>query len=168
MAAAQWALNQDALISRERSLWSKLSEQPPVTDAAEAALKQPRVTEAAEPALKQPVAIAAERRDSLRAFSMLTSFYSIRTPIAVEQFLREHKFLLSLLFAAFPRINFALTCEPELSLVDDPEGGITILLVRLRSARPDAYEALSRFDNEWWLDHIRDAHGLLNFVLRPQ
>jgi hypothetical protein len=95
------------------------------------------------------------------------AFYSVRSPIAVENFLSQHTNLLPLLFSAFPRINSAWGAEsrPTLSVVEDPEGGFPMLIVRIATREPNAYEALDRFDEEWWLDHISEADGLLNFSL---
>ena len=103
-----------------------------------------------------------------RLFPTLAAFYAIATPIAIDNFLQRHTQVLGLLFSAFPRIKAAWgdEAEAELAVVEDPEGGFPLLMVRIISDNPDAYEALEKFDEEWWLDNIRDAEGLLNFSLR--
>jgi len=127
------------------------------------------------PALEESEAVAPQMvgippESSLRSFDTLVSFYSVSTPIAVADFLNEHKQLPKLLFSAFPRIKsfWGAQVKPELEVVDDPEGGFPIMTVRVTSTLPDAYKALDRFDEEWWLDHIAEAEGFLNFTLRPR
>lgn len=174
--AAYWALHQDAF-ARDKTAWAIVSNQPayqpslikpvPVEGGALGLLQQLTQTRADKPAPTVAEAQTVPDEKGLRSFSTLTSFYSVTTPMAVESFLQEHKQLPKLLFSAFPRIKsvWGAHANPELTVVDDPEGGFPMLTVRLNS---NAYEALDRFDEEWWLDHIGEAEGLLNFTLHAK
>ena len=179
IAPAQWPLKQDAFA---QIAWSISANQPAykpppliqtiaVEGSALSLLQQlaqvPVATEETKPAPTQ-TAVAPDDKGGTRSFDMLASFYSVPTPIAVTNFLNEHKQLPKLLFSAFPRIKSAwgIQAKPELDVVNDPEGGVSIMTVRLNSELPNAYQALDRFDEEWWLDHIAEAEGLLNFTLR--
>ena len=118
-------------------------------------------------ASSQQIAPLAAEEKGLRSFPTLAAFYCVASPMAVENFLVAHKKLVPLLFTAFPKIKsyWGADINPALTIGDDPEGGFSVLMVRLRSNVPDAHGALERFDEEWWLDNITEAKGLLNFSL---
>lgn len=184
LAQGQWLLNQDAVIAHyEMNLAAganqTFSQPPPPLPPLDGARSEEnkRAVQSArtegqsydgQALLQQGTPVTVEK--GLRSFGTLAAFYSVESPIAVERFLREHTQLVGLLFSAFPRIKWSWGAEikPELTLLEDQEGGFPMLMVRLASNRTDAYEALERFDDEWWLDHIRDAEGLLNFSLRAR
>ncbi len=176
-SAQQWPIKQGPEV-----VWTIPSNQPaykplPLTqvEAVEGsalsllqqATQVPALEESKEAA---PQGVGVPPESSLRSFDTLASFYSVSTPIAVADFLSEHKQLLKLLFSAFPRIKsiWGAQAKLELEVVDDLEGGLPIMTVRVTSTLPDAYRALDRFDEEWWLDHIAEAEGFLNFTLRPR
>ena len=181
----QWAFDQGVIATHYTMLWStnKPSYQLPTIQQLGAGMEQKplqslwpeiitgsgesAILAAAETGLPSFPTLAAAAESGLRSFPTLAAFYCVANPIAVENFLRTHTKLLPLLFSAFPRIKFywGVDTQPALTIVDDPEGGLSVLIVRLSSNMPDAYGALDRFDEEWWLDHIREAKGLLNFSL---
>jgi len=171
-ASAQWAFDRDVPIIRYEIDWSArinrpLYESPPKSPVATTLAKvKNEGGEAAVQQLTPPDAVET----GLRSFPTLAAFYSVPRPIAIESFLQKNQQLVGLLFSAFPKIraNWGTEIKPELNIVDDPDGGFPILMVRLTSNMPDAYEALDRFDEEWWLDHIKDAEGLLNFSLHSR
>ena len=112
----------------------------------------------------------ATAQPGARSFATLEAVYSVPSPIAIETLLQNHAQLTGLLFSAFPRIKatWGAEAKPELNLVDHPDGGSPLLMVRIISSAPNTYEALDRFDEDWWLDHIRNAEGLLNFSPRTK
>jgi hypothetical protein len=184
LGQAQWLLNQDAVITRYEMNLAAAANQPfsqpppplPPLDGARSEEKKKPLQSAqkegqsdgSEALLGLGGPVIPEK--GLRSFGTLAAFYSVESPIAVEKFLQNHTQLVALLFSAFPRLKSTWGAEikPELTLLEDPEGGYPVLMVRLISNRADAYEALDRFDDEWWLDHIRDAEGLLNFSLHAR
>lgn len=187
LAQAQWLLSQDSLIARYEMNLKAASNQPlsqpppqlpplpPLEGERSGENKTPLLSTqkqgqsyGREPSVEEGVRVIAEK--GLRSFDTLAAFYSVESPIAIENFLQEHTQLVGLLFSAFPRIKSTWGAEikPEITLLEDQEDGYPVLMVRLISNRADAYEALDRFDDEWWLDHIRDAEGLLNFSLHAR
>jgi hypothetical protein len=109
--------------------------------------------------------------DSVRLnVESLATLYSIKDVVAVECFLRAHRFLVGLLFSAFPRINrvFGTGVGKELDLLEDPDDNSSSLIVHIITNNPNAYQTLESFDEEWWLDHVGKSAGLLNFAIRPE
>jgi hypothetical protein len=178
-AQVQWLLSQDAIAARYEAVSNQPfyhlpSPLPAQRSEQSQQLLQPTQAEvkieAGEVAAIRQATMAAIAEKGLRSFDTLIAFYSVSSPSAVENFLNSHHQLVALLFSAFPRIKMTWGAEvkPELTLVDDQEGGYPVLMVRLSSNMAGAYEALDRFDDEWWLDHIGEAEGLLNFSLRAR
>ena len=124
-----------------------------------------------EDALRQPLPVANQMSTyRFGAFDFLATLYLIRDPMAIKAFLRDHETLASVLFSAFPKINafWGNQLSPELRLVEDADDESTSLVVYVASRQPDAYARLDRFDEEWWLDHIKETEGLLNFAIDSQ
>jgi len=102
-------------------------------------------------------------------FAILSGFYTIRNPIAVHEFLLNRKPVFDLLFAALPKVKEAWGGEAktELELLQDPEDESASLVVHVLSNHPNTYAALDQFDEQWWLNHIGESEGLLNFSVEP-
>jgi len=102
------------------------------------------------------------------AFEVLAGLYAIPNTTAVRTFLVHRRPLRELLFGAYPRIKriFGVRVKAELRLIEDMEDDLERLRVSIVSNREDARQALERFDEEWWLDHVQDAEGLLDFTVR--
>jgi hypothetical protein len=177
--AAQWPVYQGVLESRYPFIRGRELGEPNYPTIAETPVEaaeqredvrlgtQP-LLDVGETALTQEQSVPTQNEKGLRSFPLLTSLFSISSPIAVEHFLRKHPQLSELLFSAFPRIKslWGADANLELSMVDDPEGGFPVLIVHVSSSSPNAYAVLDRFDDEWWLDNIRSAEGLLNFSVQ--
>jgi hypothetical protein len=125
---------------------------------------------AAAPLLVKLRARHAVDSQSNGAFEVLASLYTIPNAAGVNKFLRHHRPLRGLLFDALPKIKsqFGNTVRPELLLIEDMEDDLQRLRVTITSNRGDASQALERFDEDWWLDHIQFSQGLLNFTLRTE
>jgi hypothetical protein len=110
-----------------------------------------------------------DRNRSEANFSVLSEFYSVRNPSAVRHFLVGRRPLFDLLFAALPKVKetWGRDAKSELELLHDPEDDSDSLVVHVLSNHPDAYAALDRFDEQWWLGHISASEGLLNFSVEP-
>jgi hypothetical protein len=171
--------NQDIIIACEQIVWASNRpsyELPAIPHLGAAVLSgeglpaPPTWVEISAGASAEQIAPLATEEKGLRSFPTLAAFYCVASPMAVEKFLVAHAGLVPLLFSAFPKIKsyWGTEINPALTIVDDPEGGFSVLVVGLSSNKLDAYVALDRFDEEWWLDHIKDAQGLLNFSLSPK
>jgi hypothetical protein len=153
LAQGQWFLNQDAVIARYEMNLAAAANQPsfqpppPELDVARSEENKKIVqsvrTEGqsynGQALLQQGTSVTAEK--GLRSFGTLAAFYSVERPIAVERFLSEHTQLVGLLFSAFPRIksNWGAEIKPEVTLLEDQEGGFQVLMVSggcIRGARP--------------------------------
>jgi|SRR5882762_2277094 len=108
----------------------------------------------------------ADREDGI--FNALSSFYTILDPAVVRTFLTDHRKLRSFLFSALPKIkeSFGNPVTTELRLIEDMEDNLLRLRVSIISSRLDARQALEQFDENWWLDQVQNAEGLLDFTLR--
>jgi len=104
------------------------------------------------------------------AFDVLAGLYEVPNGRAVRRFLVRRRPLRGLLFDAYPRIMkiFGERVNTELKLIEDMDDNLERLRVSIVSNRDDARQALERFDEEWWLDHVQRAEGLLDFVLRRE
>jgi hypothetical protein len=116
---------------------------------------------------QQPLARQMKRSNA--KFAILSGFYTVRNPIAVQEFLVERKPLFDLLFAALPKVKetWGSDAKTELELLHDPEDDSSSLVVHVLSTHPNAYAALDHFDEDWWLNHIGESEGLLNFSVEP-
>jgi hypothetical protein len=104
------------------------------------------------------------------AFGVLAGLYAVPNTTAVHTFLVHRRTLRELLFDAYPRIKkiFGERVNAELRLIEDMEDNLERLRVSIVTNRGDARQALERFDEEWWLDHVQFSEGLLNFTLRRE
>jgi hypothetical protein len=104
------------------------------------------------------------------AVDVLSNLYTVPVRSTVEAFLVHRRPLRTLLFDAYPRLIkiFGSDAKLELRLIEDMEDDVCRIRVSIRSGRDDARPKLERFDEEWWLDHIQNSDGLLNFVLRRE
>jgi hypothetical protein len=86
---------------------------------------------------------------------------------SVIAFLNEHKALPDILIDALPKLRacFGETSIFSLNAPLDESGSRTIYAVVLWAGPlPSAKEALSRFDNEWWIARAGQAAGHLTFT----
>jgi hypothetical protein len=95
--------------------------------------------------------------------------YILSKPL-VGIFLQEHQEIVSLLNDAYKEVRKYFASEDlKLDLVSDPEiAGDKQLFAYIFTALPviDALKKLDEFDEQWWLDRVDRANGLLNFNLR--
>lgn len=105
-----------------------------------------------------------------RLLSKLSNKYVLRKSLAVISFIEEHQELVYLLDEAYEEIRKYFSSEDlRLELVSDPEiAEDQQLFVYIFTALPvtDALKKLDKFDEQWWLDRLDSANGLLNFNLR--
>jgi hypothetical protein len=96
--------------------------------------------------------------------------YILSKPSSVSNFLQTHQELASLLDDAYQELRKYFSSEDlKLELVADPEiAGDRQLFVYIFTSLsvPDALEKFDEFDEQWWLERIDRANGLLNFNLR--
>lgn len=96
--------------------------------------------------------------------------YILLKPSSIADFLQGHKELISLLNEAYKELRkYFLTEDLKLELVSDAEiAGDQQLFVYISTSLSvtDALKKLDKFDEQWWLDRIDRANGLLNFNLR--
>jgi hypothetical protein len=98
----------------------------------------------------------------------LSSLYTVPVRSTVESFLMHRRKLRTLLFAAYPRlVRIFPDAKLELRLIEDMEDNLGRLRVSIAAQnRNNARQALDLFEEEWWLDHVQDSGGLLDFTLR--
>jgi hypothetical protein len=118
--------------------------------------------------LKQQPLTQRETRSSAK-FAILSGFYTVRNPTAVQEFLVARRPLFDLLFAALPKVKevWGTDARTELELLYDPEDDSSSLVVHVLSNHPNTYAALDHFDEQWWLSRIGESEGLLNFSVEP-
>jgi hypothetical protein len=96
--------------------------------------------------------------------------YILSKPSSIDDFLQAHQELASLLNEAYQELRKYFPSEDlKLELVSDPEiAGDQQLFVYIFTALlvTDALNKFDEFDEQWWLDRIDRANGLLNFNLR--
>ena len=119
--------------------------------------------------LKQQSLTQRETKRSNAQFAILSGFYTVRNPVAVQDFLVDRRPLLDLLFAALPKVKetWGADARTELELLHDPEDDSSSLVVHVLSNHQNAYAALDHFDEQWWLNRIGESEGLLNFSVEP-
>jgi hypothetical protein len=100
----------------------------------------------------------------------LQAGYILQKSSCVINFIKEHQELISLLNEAYKELRkYFLSEDLRLKLVSDPEiAGDQQLFVYIFTALPvtDALKNIDEFDEQWWLDRVDRANGLLNFNLR--
>ena len=94
------------------------------------------------------------------------SSYEIKDDGAAESFVERHPVLVGLLERAPDAIrqHFGEHRGLRLEAVADPDAeGAEHLYLFVRTDRPfeEAYQRQRRLDEEWWLDAMRDARGLM-------
>jgi hypothetical protein len=95
-----------------------------------------------------------------------TEGYAVRDRETVERFIARHRFLVPVLDEA--RHAIAAVFGPEtpvrLELSTDPEEGDTTLFARIETPLPihAALDRLNRLSDDWWLDAMPAARGLLH------
>ena len=96
--------------------------------------------------------------------------YILSKSSTVGNFLQVHQELGLLLNEAYQELRKYFSSEDlKLELVTDPEiAGDQQLFVYISTSMQvtDALKRLDEFDEQWWLDRIDRADGLLNFNLR--
>jgi hypothetical protein len=96
--------------------------------------------------------------------------YILSKSSAVGNFLQAHQELSSLLDEAYQELRKYFSSEDlKLELVADPEivGNQQLFVYIFTSLSvTDALQKFNEFDEQWWLDRIDRANGLLNFNLR--
>lgn len=97
---------------------------------------------------------------------VLRSLYFFREPLQVKQFLLEHAFLIPILFELYPRAAkyFGGTLFISLEVIADGESSAESQIfayVQTTARLEEGLARLKRFDDEWWLDAMRFAHGRL-------
>jgi hypothetical protein len=96
--------------------------------------------------------------------------YMLSESSAVGNFIQAHQELTSLLNEAYQELRKYFSSEDlKLELVTDPEiAGEQQLFVYIFTSLSvtDALQKFDEFDEQWWLDRIDRANGLLNFNLR--
>jgi len=119
--------------------------------------------------VKQEQITQQDAKRSNAKFAILSGFYTVRNPIAVQEFLLDRRPLFDLLFAALPKVKetWGGDAKTELELLQDPEDESSSLVVHVLSNHPNTYAALDHFDEQWWLNHIGESEGLLNFSVEP-
>jgi len=89
----------------------------------------------------------------------------------VDRFLRDHPELAAVVReAADQLVRFIPDARLGLELLSDPEYGDEQLFLGVSTNMKDeeALSALRRFDQGWWVHHVRRAHGLLCIDLSYQ
>jgi len=121
-------------------------------------------------ALSEQLAVASQTTRSDARFSILSGFYTIRRPIAVQDFLSQQPGLIKLLFAALPKMKEAWGSDvrSELELLEDPDDFSSSLVVYVVSKTENSFESLDRFDRDWWIDHVGLAEGSLSFSVQME
>jgi len=102
------------------------------------------------------------------ALRSLGQLYTFRRPKEVSQFLDTHPLLVPLLVEAHGKIvqHFGPSPEVALEVVTDPEvQGLVELFgyIVTRLTPEEAGKQLRRFDQDWFLNQLPHAKGLLNF-----
>jgi hypothetical protein len=96
--------------------------------------------------------------------------YILSKPSSVSDFLQAHPELTALLNEAYQELRKYFSSEDlKLELVADPEiiGDQQLFVYIFTSLSvTDALEKFDEFDEQWWLERIDRANGLLNFNLR--
>jgi hypothetical protein len=96
--------------------------------------------------------------------------YMLSESSAVGNFIQAHQEITSLLDEAYQELRKYFSSEDlKLELVTDPEiAGEQQLFVYIFTSLSvtDALQKFDEFDEQWWLDRIDRANGLLNFNLR--
>jgi hypothetical protein len=100
----------------------------------------------------------------------LEANYSLRVGGGVRSFLERHSFLVPLLLQTSAKIRefFGSSSKIVLEVSLDPDDGTYRELwarVQTRLAPSDALSALTRFDEEWWLEASASSNNLLNINL---
>lgn len=102
-------------------------------------------------------------------FYRLEALYTFRERVKVKSFLERNFFLTPLLLQASDRIReFFGSSTVALEVSTDPDdGNYQELWARIQTngAPADALSALTRFDDEWWLDASASSQNLLNIKL---
>jgi hypothetical protein len=102
-------------------------------------------------------------------FDRLEVLYAFRDRPKIKSFLGRNSFLTPLLFQVSDRIReFFDASAVVLEVSTDPDdGNYQELWARIQTdnSPADALPALTRFDEEWWLDASASSHDLLNIKL---
>jgi hypothetical protein len=102
-------------------------------------------------------------------FQSVKGYISIE-PSSVSNFLQAHQELISLLNEAYKELRKHFSSEDlKLELVTDPEiaeDRQLFVYIFTSISVTDALRKLDEFDEQWWLEQVDRANGLLNFNLR--
>jgi hypothetical protein len=102
-------------------------------------------------------------------FHRLEGLYTFRERAKVKSFLERNSFLTPLLLQANDKIReFFGSSTVALEVSTDPDDGNYQELwarIQTNSAPADALSALTRFDDEWWLDASASSQNLLKIKL---
>lgn len=104
-----------------------------------------------------------------RSVSRLRRLYEFRGGLALERFLRDNDFLITLLLDAPEEIrkHFDSGTRVALEIVEDPEArGDQQLFVVVRTKFPPkvARALLAQLDQNWWLDVLPAARGKMEIA----
>lgn len=97
----------------------------------------------------------------------LRRHYVLPADRSVQDFLSQHQSIPALLLEAVPHLkrHFGANAIFSLSAPIDEAGTRTLHAVAIwPGGANDAREALSGFDNDWWMAHARQASGDLTFT----
>jgi hypothetical protein len=102
--------------------------------------------------------------------SQLKERYEVTDDVAVRDFLKEHPFLIQLLFEAHKKIQELFGPELRLTLkvVADPEAlgeRELFVFIQTRLHPKQARALLAQLGREWWLDAMLDAKGEMTISL---
>lgn len=99
----------------------------------------------------------------------LERLYTFREATSVLKFLQVNRFLVPLLAEAYRHIrNFFLQAEIFLEVVTDPEvigEEQLVIFIAVEQNADEASQALSQFDEDWWLDAMEQVQDKLCVTL---
>jgi hypothetical protein len=114
---------------------------------------------------------AWRHRGQQREFDEIRRAYVFVEPSSIKAFLQEHRALPELLLDAIPWLkrSFGDSATIQLQLMaEEDEPSTLYALILWTDTLESAQEALSRFDETWWLSNCRRASGnlIVDYELR--
>ena len=126
-----------------------------------------------EPSRRDPILEGFEEQmadfalEHAAALNELRRYFVLPGDSSVSAFLTGHRALLQILFEAADHLKLCFGSDAVLNLrtrIDD-SGAQTLYVVAMwRGSVLDVRQALSRFDDTWWLAHLPRASGRLVFT----
>lgn len=108
---------------------------------------------------------ASDHRDAV--LEDVGKYYTVPADASVRDFLSEHQTIAPLLIEAAPRLKsrFGDNAVFELRVPIDEAGSRTLYAVAMWPGKvQDARDALSGFDDDWWMARAGQAAGYIAFT----